>query len=649
MTKFFRDNSRIFLLVFMSLLLVIFLIQDSVGRGQRQQMEAVQNAEVGTAFGKTIRLREVNQAGTDIRIAGELGFDVRLPAGDPFDTNVSAFLLMEEAARMGVRVSRADLHAQLNQMEGSGRAIDALCRRYECSPEAIDAALTRVLSINQLMGIMLETAAMESTPRIEHSYRKAHQEADVLVSQLDARSFLSTAPEPTEDQIKAHFEEAKNRTNEHTDDELVFGYRIPDRVKVEYITIDPKELLPHVSVRERELKNYFEQNKNKYTKPAVGPSPDPSAPAQDIPMSFEECKDRVKEDYRATRSAQEAQSIINRIRDDAYAPWNAMPPNSEGIRPAPETQANLSFADLAAKYSKDPTRTIRITHKTTDLVDLQALQMNERGFTNARVTEKNRPISAGWLAMHVEGLPKQIMVGDRPQLRMLEPSPVLSAPQPGAMPGGPAQSYLFRVVEVSPSGPPATLDEVRDKIVKNLKLKKAHEMAGEYAKAIGERAKEIGLAAAVLEAVEVKQIIAEADAAIGAQPLDPANPGKYTAKLDPVAPSTCTAERFFGPNIPQSPALGAKAIAATSQPLTPPQNHRVVVSAIAKTGDPVWAIVQVNGLKPMYTDEFKAQKDMLEMQVMRRSGMSFVSSWMSRDAIRKRTGFVPKAAAQAAQ
>ena len=65
-------------------------------------------------------------------------------------------------------------------------------------------------------------------------------------------------------------------------------------------------------------------------------------------MSFEECKDRVKEDYRATRSAQEAQSIINRIRDDAYAPWNAMPPNSEGIRPAPAIQANLSFADLAA-------------------------------------------------------------------------------------------------------------------------------------------------------------------------------------------------------------------------------------------------------------------------------------------------------------
>lgn len=648
MTKFFRDNSRIFLLLFMSVLLVIFLIQDSVGRGQRQQMEAVQNAEVGSAFGKPVRLREVNQAGTDLQIARELGFNIRLPAGDPFDTNVSAFLLMEEAARMGVRVSRAELHSQLDQMEGSGRAIDALCRRYECAPEAIDAALMRVLSINQLMGIMLETAALESTPRVEHRYRKQNQEADVLVSQLDARSFVSKVAEPTEEEIKAHFEEAKNRPNEHKDEELVFGYRIPDRVKVEYVTIDPKELLPHVSVRERELKNYFDQNKNKYTKPAIGPSPDPTAPAQNIPMSFDEAKERVKEDYRNAKAAQEAQSIINRIRDEAYAPWNAMPPNSDGIRPAPATQANLSFADLAAKYAKDPSRPIRITHKVTELIDLNALQ-NERGFASARVTERNRQVNAVWLAFHTDGLPKQAMVGDRPQLRILEPSPVMSATQPGAMPGTSAQPYMFRVVDVAPSGPPATLDEVREKIVKNLKLKKAHEMAGQYAQAIGERAKEIGIAAAVLEAVEAKQIIATADAAIAAQPLDPANPGKYTVKLDPVAPTSCTAERFYGPNIQSAPAIGAKAIAATTQPVNPPQKHHVVVSPFTKTGDAVWMIVQVNGLKPIYADEFKAQKDMLEQRAMTMAGMTFVSSWMSRDAIHKRTGFVPKSAAAVAQ
>ncbi len=648
MTKFFRDNSRIFLLVFMSLLLVIFLIQDSVGRGQRQQMEAVQNAEVGTAFGKSVRLREVNQAGTDLQIARELGFNIRLPAGDQFDTNVSAYLLMEEAARMGVRVSRAELHSQLDQMEGSGRAIDALCRRYECAPEAIDAALMRVLSINQLMGIMLETAALESTPRVEHRYRKQNQEADVLVSQLDARSFASKATEPTEDEIKAHFEEAKNRPNEHKDEELVFGYRIPDRVKVEYITIDPKELLPHVSVRERELKNYFDQNKNKYTKPAIGPSPDPASPAQNIPMSFDEAKERVKEDYRTAKAAQEAQSIINRIRDEAYAPWNAMPPNSEGIRPAPATQANLSFADLAAKYAKDPSRPIRITHKVTELIDQNALQ-NERGFASARVTERNRQINAVSLAFHAVGLPKQAMVGDRAQLRILEPSPVMSATQPGAMPGTSAQPYMFRVVDVALAGPPATLDEAREKIVKNLKLKKAHEMAGQYAQAIGERAKEIGIAAAVLEAVEAKQIIATADAAIAAQPLDPANPGKYTVKLDPVAPTSCTAERFYGPNIQSAPAIGAKAIAATTQPVNPPQKYHVVVSPFTKTGDAVWMIVQVNGLKPIYADEFKAQKDMLEQRAMTMSGMSFVSSWMSRDAIHKRTGFVPKAGNATAQ
>lgn len=632
MTKFFRKYSRFFILGFMSILLVIFLIQDAVGRGQRSSQDAFANAEIGRAFGKPIRQRDIARAGADLDIASDMGMSFQIPGRDEFERNLNAHLLMEEATRMGVRASRDEIRSRLDSVPESGARFDAVCRKFSCAPEAVNAALERVMSVADLMEVMYEAAAGESGPRMEERYRKQSQQVDALISAIDGKAFVQNVTEPTEAEIQAHFEEAKDRADTHTDDALVYGYRIPDRARVEYLTIDPKELIPLVSARERDLKRYFDQNQKKYTKPVEAPAPPGTEPPPPIPMTFEEAKERVKEDFRLARATEEAQSRMNRIRDEAYAPWQSMQPDADGIRPPPATQAHVSFESLAAKHSKD----VKVLHRTTDLLTADKLAL-EPGLRSASVTEARRPVRAANLAYHVEGLPKQAALGDRRQLRILEPSPVMlaaSTPLPGL-----SQAFVFRVVEAVPAGPPASIDAVREQIVKNLKMKKAVELAGQHAKALAERAKAVGLVAALAEAVDLKQMLLEADTLAKANPGDPSNPGNYAVKLDPVVATQFTSQRVFAGNFSSSTA-GALGMAASTQPASEAHPFRAVVAFNAPSQ--TWGIIQVNALKPLYSEEFKKNKQFLEMLAQRDSQRMFVMSWMMPDSIHKRTGFTMK-------
>ena len=95
--KVFRRYNHVLLMVFMSLLLITFLIPQTL-RGCGNQANF--NESMGTAFGETFDQRDVSLANADMRVV----YALRLAQSgfDPIDT----FLLMDEARRLGVRVSR---------------------------------------------------------------------------------------------------------------------------------------------------------------------------------------------------------------------------------------------------------------------------------------------------------------------------------------------------------------------------------------------------------------------------------------------------------------------------------------------------------------------------------------------------------------
>lgn len=636
MQKLFRKYSRTLLLIFMSLLLVVFLVGDVIGRGANGPGET--DIAIGTLDGKTVYLSHARQALTEFELTRSLGFPAPMVnSPNEQERAIMSLLLLHEADKHGVRVSGAQVQEMLKGAQVPPEALDRARRMTNRSLNSIYDSVGRVLATLTLFGYQAEAAAGESLPRLEQSFRNETQDAEVRLSVIDSKAFLPVMAPPSDEEIKTHFEDGKNRSDEHTEKELKFGYRIPDRVQLEYLTVDPAELQSVVRVKERDVKRYFDQNKDKYRRPATGPSPfdlNQSNPAttEMITPEFEEVKDRVKEDYRAIEALETAQRRVNEIHAEARRPWDSMP-IVDGKRAAPPAESIVSFESLRAKFATD----IAVTYRKTDLIDVLALR-REPGLGRASFTVNRRPIPVSTLAYRVAPL-NPTPDEELPTLLLNEPSPVVFDARPG--PNGqmaPSQAFVFRVTQAIPAGPPSTVDEVRDKLVENLKTARAHALAGEQANLLAVRAREVGLDQAVMDAADLKKLLG-ADSAASSQPADVQAALK---KLEPFTPERFRRQAGFIPNLGFARDLNEAVFKLIDERADASSSPARQVLVVPLANSYKWIIAEVIRVKPIYRGEFESQREQLEQRAAYPAQQRFYMSWLEPRNIVKRTGFQPR-------
>jgi hypothetical protein len=653
-TKFFRRYSRTLLMVFMSLLLVVFLVGpvlQNMTRKPRDQKMVIGHSMYGDVYNS-----DLAAASADQEDLAQLGFS-RVGIVKPLELR----LLMQEAQRMGVHVGREEAGAMLAQMGPADQVqqrIALVQRRTHRSLDGLYKLVGQWLAVVEVLNMQAE-ALDESAPRTEMAYRDARQKADIQLSVIDSRAFVSRVPDPTEQELQAFFEANKDRFPAHTDDKLEFGYRLPDRVRIEYVTIDPKSLEPKIHARERELERFFQEHAHNYTKTVAAESPSTTRPTQTtVPMTFEEARDKVRQDYIAARAVEEAQRLMNQIHDSVYRPWQAQRPDEQGFRPAPK-EALVSFADLHDQFADRA----QIIYKQTSLMSLEELQnyfddrpdfLKQAGdqfpSPEPMYIEGTNKLPASELAFRVKGLYKPEADDRLPVLNLLEPSPVINTrqPAPGAQPRRgsrtpevPYQPYMFRVVQAEPSGPPASLDQVREQVRSDYELMKAHAAAGEYARQLAEIARSEGLAAAAVQATELKQILSGAEPSPMLDPDAAASESPYVKEFGPAAPlePVTRMSSRIGQYLSDSGKLPHEIFQAIADraPESAPA-HVVVVDDVAKLFK--WAVVEVDGLKPIYRGEFEQQRARLQgrdSELVSREVL--FDGWLDPENIHLRNGF----------
>lgn len=649
-TRFFRENSRTFVLIIMSLLLVVFLIGDFFDPSRGRRTEHL-DMQIGVVDGRKVTQADLRRAEVDSDVTAAL-FGTRIPisAKDEAEKLLTTHLLVDEARSRGLRIGSAQLETQLQQMASSGLNVNgtiaALSAKFSLSHEAILESVARVLSVLQYAQVMSESGGVFETPipRRETAFREQRQEAQIRAAVIDANALLSKVAEPTEEEIAAHFEEAKSRVDAHTDDSLVFGYRTPEKVAVEYLTIDPATLLAKVSVRERDVEKFYNEHRDRYTKPGA-PTTNPAERPQPIPLSLEEARDRVKADVREQKAAAEAQRIVNEMREFAIAPWQAMPADDKGVRAAPPADKIVDFEALRARYADRAD----ITLHRTEALDFTGLRRDPL-FGAAQVGgfgRGQRGFAAPLVAFTVEGATRLGGSDELASLHVGEPAPVAFTRRTYSRgDASPHQPVLFRVVKFEPSGPPASIDVVRPKLIENLKMMKAMALAGEAASKLRDRAKEIGLEAACSEATELKQLLADAEEAKKAQsqPADqPPIPPDYVAKFGPTLHERFRRSPGMYPHLGYSPTLADRVFKLVDETAgAGPVAHRVTV--VPTPAMRTWAVIELESLKPLYEGDYAAAKQALT-QTMQYEFRSFVMGWFDSENVRKRTGYVEKVSA----
>lgn len=653
-SKVVRENSRTLVLIVMSLLLVTFLLSDVLN--SCSDRNAARDEKLGTAFASPVHMSDVQRADNKIRIAREVGILPGDLAGrlDPLDFH----LLVVEAKRAGVYVGRSDLEREFQQNPMIMQRLDEMRARYHLSLDSIYEVIGEWLAVMNFWQIQRD-ALGASTPRAEVAYRNQQQQASVLLSVIDSKALISKIPDPTEQELAEFFEQAKNRSTQHTEDRVEFGYKYPDRVQIEYATVDPKSLQDGVQVRVSEVKRFFEVNGKRYEKRVPRPTTQPADPSQPQPQpefdvvmpSFEEVQERVREDARAAKAIEEGQRIINQIRDRLSTPWAGVEPGPDGYRPAPPADKVESLEAICASMAASG---VPVIYKKTELVDSAGMQ-REGGAAMASLVASNQQIRLTDLMLRVRGLytPK-LEQGKReifPVLNILEPSPVMiwSRMNPAAgrvQQAQPYQAYVFRVIQAVPSAPPETIDLVRDKVKADWKTVQAYKKAEEYAKKLADRAKEVGLEAAAGEMSELKDVLTQADTPPTTQPGElPPPKSNYLTAYGPNLQDKFPRSQRFVPNVGVSPNLHKRIfeIAELSSE-SPPPAHRVVLVAMGQTQR--WIVGELKEVRPLYHGDFEAQRDQLQRRAGAEEDSSFYAAWFESAGIRERTGFVAANAAK---
>jgi hypothetical protein len=168
----------------------------------------------------------------------------------------------------------------------------------------------------------------------------------------------------------------------------------------------------------------------------------------------------------------------------------------------------------------------------------------------------------------------------------------------------------------------------------------AHEMARQHAEALATSARKVGLAQAVEEAAELKDILQTADQA-ATQPTEsglPPMPTQYVQDLQPFTPNKITRLAPFLQKLGRVHEVPQEIFALAEMPVDLTTPYRA--KSMPQASQFRWVVAELLEIKPLYAGSFEAQlpKSLREDWSKQQR---FYTAWNAPEYLRQRTGFVP--------
>ena len=261
-------------------------------------------------------------------------------------------------------------------------------------------------------------------------YTKENEQVKIKYTALKARDFVSKV-EVKEDEIKSFYD--KYSENYPNFDEGIWGYKEPEKVKIEYIIARYDVIEKQINITDEKMLEYYEEKKGlmfrkeNVAKPE-GENPDETPVSEFKP--FDEVKSQIKENILLKEREAITDKMIASADEDIY----------ENI----DKEGFISFAKLAEKYN--------LSH---------VIPTNQHNGKNHFTKDELREV-----IIDLPQFPQQVF--DR---GVNDPSTPIDSTE---------GKLIFRVIEKVESHIPP-YENVRDKVSKDLRYEKAFEEAEKIA------------------------------------------------------------------------------------------------------------------------------------------------------------------------
>ncbi|NIA21279.1 MAG: hypothetical protein GWP05_04770 [Anaerolineaceae bacterium] len=434
-------------------------------------------------------------------------------------------VLLKEAEMAGVVVTEEMARAHLDQWRQAGVEEDLIrglsrisflppemmrrplsSRQFERLNQRLVQAIRQEMVLNiYLSNLMSGGKAFEED--VNTLFRLRSEKAEILKAELAVRPYRLKAAEPTEEEIQAHFEQYKDKLAGQTDN--LFGCKLPNRVKFEYLKVKIDSFKPGAQVTDQEIEKYYEENKDpKYVieekeQPKTGqPSDDEDEKANDGGGAGPATDAAPPEEATATQEPATAEAAGPEKTVEKPKPEKKFKPLAE-VRDTIKTdlleqKARQACRDKAEEIYRQLLRRPQLSlenladgefvayqaaEKLFSREDLRAMPGIGGSFIASRDPRQWMPTFFGDLVFRIQPFSKteEIYKG-RPE---------------GVLSDGAGNCYIFVVTEVAEAEVPKTVDPVRKKVVQDLKKKAAYALAEREAEELLALARQEGLEKAV--------------------------------------------------------------------------------------------------------------------------------------------------------
>lgn len=444
MFKFLRRYNKWILAVGGVLLMITFLIPQAItSLSQSAGQSGASVAKVD--HDQNVSAREWAQVQSEVQLMERLG--VRFRGLGPVQRPAHWYLLVREADQAGLvgKVTLTD-----DELNMFGRATQ------QRDPEAIREAFSRINGVNMLINLF-ENSATYSDRRLQaFAERMMHMTgAEMVVIEADPkRSDLQPSDEELQKQLDTYADTIAG------EGDMGFGYKLPDRAKIEWISV-PVESVRELVRRSEAFSGVAQRVHWRKHAPKSGETPDPAKPnARNFPPVDDSgvVPEVVRNDLLNDLSTQKLDEIAKFATSQIQRNRMGVPDRDGfAVLPADWDSLKINFQQLAGDIQKqfgiELPAYVAPGSQWLSFEDVNALP----GLGSAVTDKFGRPATLGALFKAAKEFGG---TGSPPVQENIAGPP---------MKGEDGSLYLFRIIDTDGTRKPNSLDEVRDKVVKDLK------------------------------------------------------------------------------------------------------------------------------------------------------------------------------------
>ncbi|MGC9259585.1 MAG: hypothetical protein ACP5I8_05815 [Phycisphaerae bacterium] len=497
-TKLMRKYSKPMMAFLGVLLMVTFLVGYSYQSGMGGSGDAF---VLGKIHGRPLTKGDLTTARIDIRILRNLPaladtglYPMWLSRRSDTRAAIQFYLLLREARQAGFFPDTNDINFLVQQKTLRQEIGQLLANSNFAQPNVI-AALEDLTTIDQ-MQLFISGAGMPSSPQLAHFISELGTSVQLRYVRMEASDTAGSMPPPTAAQLQNLFNTYQStlpwNSTSPTPPPLInghrypFGYRYPDRVKIEFLKFDRATALAKLKPTIRDIQAayaYYQAHRQDYeitpnTKNA------PAKNAKPVYKTFDQVRQELIRRQLIKRVNLLFHRMLNRARHIANKPWSTV--DVDGYHKAIKTSQWVSFQKLATElkgqYGYAPL--VGRWNHWLDAAELSSL----RGIGDATTDQAGLPQAEtlSVLAMKIRALdPHSKNIGLLLHLQVGYDGPVLTDSK--------GNKYLYRIIAVSKAHNPATLAAVRVAVMRDARELAAYQSDQESGAILATQAERLGL------------------------------------------------------------------------------------------------------------------------------------------------------------